>query len=43
MVVNPFFSPVVRIQTERGHRVIADDHYRLVRHLSYFAKEISEL
>jgi len=32
----------IRIQTECGHRVIAFDHYRLVRHLSYFAKEISD-
>ena len=28
-------------ETERGHRVSADDHYRLIRHTSYFAKEIS--
>ena len=32
----------IKIQTERGHRVIADDHYRVMRHLSYFAKEISD-
>jgi len=32
MVVNPFFSPVVRIQTERGHRVITDGPYRFMRH-----------
>jgi protein-S-isoprenylcysteine O-methyltransferase Ste14 len=32
MMVNPFFSPVVRLQTERGHRVIADGPYRFMRH-----------
>jgi protein-S-isoprenylcysteine O-methyltransferase Ste14 len=37
MVVNPFFSPVVRIQTERGHRVITDGPYRFMRHPGYFA------
>lgn len=34
-VVNRFFSPVVRIQTERGHHVIADGPYRHVRHPGY--------
>ena len=32
----------IRIQTERGHRVITVDRYRLVLHLSYFAKEIRD-
>lgn len=27
MIVNPFFSPVVRIQTERGHHLIAKGPY----------------
>jgi len=37
MIVNPFFSPVVRIQTERGHHLIAKGPYRLMRHPGYFA------
>jgi protein-S-isoprenylcysteine O-methyltransferase Ste14 len=41
MSVNPFFSPVVRIQTERGHHVIAKGPYRLMRHPGYLAMLIS--
>lgn len=41
MIVNPFFSPVVRLQPECGHRVIADGPYRFVRHPGYFAMLIS--
>jgi protein-S-isoprenylcysteine O-methyltransferase Ste14 len=37
MIANPFFSPVVRIQTERGHHLIAKGPYRLTRHPGYFA------
>src|SRR6266545_4897824 len=37
MIANPFFSPVVRIQTERGHHLIAKGPYRLMRHPGYFA------
>jgi len=37
MIVNPFFSPVVRIQTERGHHLILSGPYRLVRHPGYLA------
>ena len=37
MIVNPFFSPVVRIQTERGHCLIVTGPYRLMRHPGYFA------
>jgi len=36
ILVNRFFSSVVRIQTERGHRVIDTGPYRLVRHPGYF-------
>src|SRR2546423_2482589 len=32
---NPFFSSVVRIQRERGHRVITTGPYRYVRHPGY--------
>lgn len=32
---NPFFSKIVRIQTDRGHTVAAAGPYRLVRHPAY--------
>jgi protein-S-isoprenylcysteine O-methyltransferase Ste14 len=35
MGVNPFFEKTVRIQTERGHRVIDAGPYRFVRHPGY--------
>ena len=35
MVINPFFSSIVRLQTERGHRVITDGPYRWIRHPGY--------
>jgi protein-S-isoprenylcysteine O-methyltransferase Ste14 len=41
MIANPFFSPLVRLQTERGHTVIADGPYRFVRHPGYLAMLIS--
>jgi len=34
-LVNPFFSPEVRIQAERGQRVIHTGPYALVRHPGY--------
>jgi len=37
MIVNPFFSPVVRIQAERGHHLVLTGPYRLMRHPGYFA------
>lgn len=33
--VNRFFSPVVRIQDDRGHHVITDGPYQFVRHPGY--------
>jgi protein-S-isoprenylcysteine O-methyltransferase Ste14 len=33
--VNPFFSPSVRIQEERGQRVIREGPYTIVRHPGY--------
>ncbi|MGB2603556.1 MAG: isoprenylcysteine carboxylmethyltransferase family protein [Candidatus Sulfotelmatobacter sp.] len=41
MTVNPFFSPVVRIQTERGHHLVAEGPYRLMRHPGYCAMLIA--
>ena len=35
MVVNPFFEKTVRIQSERGHRVIDTGPYRYLRHPGY--------
>lgn len=35
MTINPFFSKVVRIQTDRGHHLIDSGPYRLVRHPGY--------
>ena len=35
MVSNPFFAGTVRIQKERGHRVVSAGPYRYVRHPGY--------
>ena len=35
MAINPFFSTVVRIQDDRGHQVISDGPYGVVRHPGY--------
>lgn len=35
MLVNQFFSGVVRIQTERGHHVVESGPYAIVRHPGY--------
>jgi protein-S-isoprenylcysteine O-methyltransferase Ste14 len=35
MAVNRFFSPVVRLQEERGHRLVTDGPYRHIRHPGY--------
>jgi len=37
MHVNPFYSSVVRIQTERGHTLVTAGPYRWVRHPGYAA------
>ena len=36
MGVNPFFSPMVRIQEDRDHQVADRGPYRLIRHPGYF-------
>lgn len=41
MIVNPFFSPVIRIQVERGHYVITRGPYRWLRHPGYLAMTIA--
>lgn len=43
MRVNPFFSTVVRIQTERGHRVVDQGPYRWVRHPGYAGALVAHL
>jgi len=37
MIVNPFFEPTVRIQKDRGHKVITSGPYKIVRHPGYLA------
>lgn len=37
MHANPFYSSVVRVQTERGHYAVAAGPYRFVRHPGYAA------
>jgi protein-S-isoprenylcysteine O-methyltransferase Ste14 len=40
---NPFFSQIVRIQTERGHTVISGGPYHYVRHPGYAGAILFEL
>ncbi len=39
---NPFFSQIVRIQTERGHTVVSSGPYRYVRHPGYLGAILFE-
>ena len=43
MMVNKFFSAMVRIQAERGHAVVTAGPYRLVRHPAYAGAILSNL
>jgi protein-S-isoprenylcysteine O-methyltransferase Ste14 len=43
MRANRFFSPVVRVQTERGHRVIDRGPYGIVRHPGYLGMIVAVL
>ena len=40
---NAYFSQIVRIQTERGHKVVSDGPYRYVRHPAYIGGILYEL
>jgi protein-S-isoprenylcysteine O-methyltransferase Ste14 len=40
---NAFFSLIVRVQSERGHRVIKDGPYRFVRHPGYVGGLLTNL
>jgi protein-S-isoprenylcysteine O-methyltransferase Ste14 len=41
MIRNPFFSPVLRIQSEHGHHLVESGPYRFVRHPGYLAMSVS--
>jgi protein-S-isoprenylcysteine O-methyltransferase Ste14 len=41
--VNRFYSRFVRIQKERGHRVISSGPYRIIRHPGYLGQIIFSL
>jgi protein-S-isoprenylcysteine O-methyltransferase Ste14 len=43
LVVNRFFSGVVRIQTDRGHTVVSSGPYAIVRHPGYSSAAIGYL
>ncbi|MBW2056181.1 MAG: isoprenylcysteine carboxylmethyltransferase family protein [Deltaproteobacteria bacterium] len=38
MLVNPFFSSVMRIQADRGHQVISKGPYSVIRHPGYLGE-----
>lgn len=37
---NPFLSPLVRVQTDRGHTVVSRGVYRLIRHPMYLGASL---
>jgi protein-S-isoprenylcysteine O-methyltransferase Ste14 len=41
MVVNDFYSRIVRVQKDRGQRVVSEGPYRFVRHPSYIGSVLS--
>ena len=40
MAVNPFFSPLIRLQSERGHRLVEHGPYGWVRHPGYLTASV---
>ena len=40
IIANQFFETTVRIQTDRGHKVITDGPYRYVRHPGYLSMSL---
>lgn len=40
---NPYFSQIVRIQSERGHTVVSAGPYQYIRHPGYFGAILFEL
>jgi protein-S-isoprenylcysteine O-methyltransferase Ste14 len=43
LMQNPFFSPVVRVQTERGHHLITSGPYQFIRHPGYLGSAASAI
>jgi protein-S-isoprenylcysteine O-methyltransferase Ste14 len=43
MAVNKYFSKLVRIQTERGHKVVTSGPYRIVRHPGYLGWSVCDV
>jgi protein-S-isoprenylcysteine O-methyltransferase Ste14 len=41
MITNRFFSIAVRIQTDRGHRLVSSGPYRSVRHPGYLGMSVA--
>ena len=42
-MVNKYFSKLVRLQTERGHKVVTSGPYRIARHLGYLGWSVMSI